>query len=171
MEVLTFDGFMAQSFPGVTLHDHQFTLDAVWLKAFWDLAQISRNGNSGPAGLVQTPQMTRVEKPWGYELWICNNELYCGKLLWIDAGKWLSYHFHKIKDEVLYVFSGNMWFIHNMEGDIKSVKMGPGDAFHVTPGIIHQMHAVEPTMLLEFSTQHFDEDSYRITRDLVANNE
>jgi hypothetical protein len=30
------------------------------------------------------------------------------------------------------------------------------------------MQAIEDTVLYEFSTQHFDEDSYRITRDLVT---
>lgn len=122
---------------------------------------------TGPAGLVKPNDMTFVSKSWGWELWICNNEKYCGKKLFIKQGHHLSYHHHNIKDEVLFVESGRMWFTHNQNGEVKSIEMPVGYAFHVTPGIIHQMQAIEDTVLFEFSTQHFDEDSYRTTRDLV----
>ena len=39
-----------------------------------------------------------------------------------------------------------------------------GDNFHVYRGLKHQMIALEDTELFEFSTQHFDEDSYRILK-------
>ena len=39
-----------------------------------------------------------------------------------------------------------------------------GDNFHVYRGLRHQMIALEDTELFEFSTQHFDEDSYRIEK-------
>ena len=39
-----------------------------------------------------------------------------------------------------------------------------GDTFHVETGLIHQMIALEDTELFEFSTQHFDSDSYRIEK-------
>ena len=39
-----------------------------------------------------------------------------------------------------------------------------GDNFHVYRGLRHQMLALEETELFEFSTQHFDEDSYRIIK-------
>ena len=42
--------------------------------------------------------------------------------------------------------------------------LGPGDNFHVYRGLRHQMIALEDTELFEFSTQHFDSDSYRITK-------
>ena len=48
--------------------------------------------------------------------------------------------------------------------DAKSVTLGPGDNFHVYRGLRHQMIAIEDTELFEFSTQHFDEDSYRILK-------
>ena len=38
----------------------------------------------------------------------------------------------------------------------------PGDRFHVYRGLRHQMIALEDTELFEFSTQHFEDDSYRI---------
>jgi len=39
-----------------------------------------------------------------------------------------------------------------------------GDNFHVYRGLKHQMIALEDTELFEFSTQHFDSDSYRIQK-------
>jgi quercetin dioxygenase-like cupin family protein len=40
----------------------------------------------------------------------------------------------------------------------------PGDKFHIYRGLRHQMIAVEPSELFEFSTEHFDEDSYRVIK-------
>ena len=36
--------------------------------------------------------------------------------------------------------------------------------FHVHKGLRHQMLALEDSELFEFSTQHFEDDSYRIIR-------
>ena len=124
-------------------------------------------------GLIRPEDMKFVSKRWGYEIWIVNNEKYCGKKLFIRQGKYCSYHHHGDKDEVLYVESGHIWMNSSDDVDfnwINAIEMGPGYAFHVKPGQKHQMHAVEDTMIIEFSTQHFDEDSYRETTDLVRNN-
>ena len=40
----------------------------------------------------------------------------------------------------------------------------PGDGFYVYTGLRQQMYAIEESELFEFSTQHFDEDSYRIQK-------
>lgn len=125
---------------------------------------------TGPAGLVKPAEMNFVSKSWGWELWICNNKKYCGKKLFIKQGHHLSYHFHNIKDEVLYCESGKMLFTHNLNNEPETIQISKGHAFHVTPGVVHQMYAIEDTVLFEFSTQHFDEDSFRVTRDLVNAN-
>ncbi len=41
----------------------------------------------------------KIIKGWGYEIWITNNEKYCGKLLCFEEGKKFSMHYHMIKDE------------------------------------------------------------------------
>ena len=46
----------------------------------------------------------------------------------------------------------------------EEIILKPGDNFHVYVGLRHQMIALEDTELFEFSTQHFDEDSYRIIK-------
>jgi len=40
----------------------------------------------------------------------------------------------------------------------------PGDDFHVHPGLRHAMYALEDTEMFEFSTEHFEEDSYRLIK-------
>jgi hypothetical protein len=51
---------------------------------------------------------------------------------------------------------------------VQQVEMPPGYAFHVEPKTKHQMQAIEDTLIIEFSTQHFDEDSFRTTVDLIT---
>ena len=106
-----------------------------------------------------------VPKGWGFEKWIVNTELYCGKLLHFNMGKRCSWHYHKIKDETFYVQSGELLLMYGEDDDINKgniMVMRPGDTFHVYHGLRHQMQARVDTELFEFSTQHFDSDSYRI---------
>ena len=49
----------------------------------------------------------------------------------------------------------------------KPIHSKTGDNFHVYTGLRHRMEALEDTELFEFSTQHFDSDSYRIKRRLM----
>lgn len=127
--------------------------------------------DTGPSGVVTPMDMPFVSKRWGHEIWVANNELYCGKILFIRAGKWLSYHYHKIKDEVLYVQSGKMYFSFDVDGEPGSRPIDTGEAFHVNPFFKHQMEAITDTVLIEFSTKHRDEDSYRVTTDNVRTGE
>ena len=109
-----------------------------------------------------------VPKGWGFEKWIVNCEEYCGKLLYFVKGKRCSWHYHKLKDEVFYVQSGKILVKYSDHTDkldlADEVILGPGDNFHVYRGLRHQMIALEDTELFEFSTQHFDSDSYRIRK-------
>jgi mannose-6-phosphate isomerase-like protein (cupin superfamily) len=111
--------------------------------------------------------MLIVEKGWGYEKWITNTEKYCGKLLHFEEGKRCSWHFHKIKDEVFYVQSGELEVIFG-ESDSKAeasiLILRPGDSFHVPTGLRHQMKAIKTADVFEISTEHFEEDSYRIEK-------
>jgi mannose-6-phosphate isomerase-like protein (cupin superfamily) len=109
-----------------------------------------------------------VEKIWGSEEWIVNNEKYCGKLLRIKKDHSSSWHFHKLKDEVMYVHNGKVKIIHGYNEDInhftnKEIFLQKGESFHIPTGLIHKICALEDTELFEFSTQHFDSDSYRLT--------
>lgn len=108
-----------------------------------------------------------VPKGWGFEKWIVNSEEYCGKLLYFVKGKKCSWHYHVLKDEVFYIQSGKILVRFSDEDNIQNAEeviLTRGDNFHVYRGLRHQMEALEDTELFEFSTQHFDSDSYRIQK-------
>jgi quercetin dioxygenase-like cupin family protein len=111
--------------------------------------------------------MKHVDKGWGWERWIVNGSEYCGKLLYFENGKRCSWHYHKLKDEVFYLQSGMMMVYYSEDDDITTAKqiiLTPGDNFHVYRGLRHQMVALLDSELFEFSTTHFDSDSYRIIK-------
>ena len=111
--------------------------------------------------------MKIVNKGWGYEKWIVNKKQYCGKLLYFKKSKKCSWHYHKIKDEVFYLQSGKL-LVKYSDGDelenAEEIILNKGDNFHIYTGLKHQMIALEDSELFEFSTQHFDSDSYRIQK-------
>ncbi len=109
-----------------------------------------------------------VSKGWGYEKWIVNKSEYCGKLLFFFKGKKCSWHFHRLKDETFYIQSGKIkLYWHSQKDDMAEAHvriLKKGDIWHVPRGQRHRMEAIEDTELFEFSTEHFDEDSYRIDK-------
>jgi mannose-6-phosphate isomerase-like protein (cupin superfamily) len=114
-----------------------------------------------------TFQPRRVDKPWGYELIWAHTDHYCGKLLHVTAGHSLSLQFHRVKDEAWYVQGGRAKLELGAVGDavLQEEIIGPGDAFHYTPGTVHRVTAIEDTDILEVSTPHLDdvvrlEDAY-----------
>ncbi len=105
-----------------------------------------------------TSPVRKVEKPWGYELVWATTELYCGKLLFVRAGEELSLQFHREKDETIYVHEGRLEFeIGEEAGAVASEVVGPGTAFHLRPGTVHRMRALEDSLLLEVSTSQLDD--------------
>lgn len=116
--------------------------------------------------LTSSDEMTFVKKGWGFERWIYNGD-YCGKILFFEKDKRCSYHYHPIKDEVLFLHSGRIVMKYGDDDDLENAKiqvMQPGMAFHVTPGLRHQMIAEEESLIYEFSTHHEDSDSIRVVR-------
>jgi mannose-6-phosphate isomerase-like protein (cupin superfamily) len=115
---------------------------------------------------IQHPK--RVEKKWGYELWIHNDTDYCGKLLvFNNSGDKFSMHYHMIKDETWYVQEGAFQFdwIDTENGERLYTQIQKGDVIEIKKGLPHQLTAlVDNATIFEVSTQHFDDDSYRIYR-------
>ena len=103
-------------------------------------------------------------KGWGEEIWIINNDKYCGKLLTFNKGAKFSDHYHIIKDETWYVLSGKLelryYDLANADRIIK--QLGPGSVVHVPPNTPHQLIAREAAVVIEVSTPHDEADSYRI---------
>ncbi len=115
---------------------------------------------------IQHPK--RVEKKWGYELWIHNDTDYCGKLLVFNkSGDKFSMHYHMIKDETWYVQEGAFQFdwLDTENGERLYTQIQKGDVIEIKKGLPHQLTAlVDNATIFEVSTQHFDDDSYRIYR-------
>jgi mannose-6-phosphate isomerase-like protein (cupin superfamily) len=101
----------------------------------------------------------RVEKPWGHELIWALTDVYCGKVLFVQAGASLSLQFHKEKDESWYVQSGRAKLELGEVGQavLDEEVIGPGAAFHYAPGTVHRITALEDTTILEVSTPHLDD--------------
>lgn len=108
-----------------------------------------------------------ILKGWGHEIIVANSEKYCGKILFIAAGKKMSWHKHGIKEEHFYCFSGNGVVREQVDREHERWThkfMKAGDIWHIRPGILHQVISHSDLYLVEFSTQHFEEDSIRIEK-------
>ena len=101
----------------------------------------------------------RVEKPWGYEIIYAVTPQYVGKILFIRKGHQLSLQFHKKKDETIYIQTGHLKFLTalNQNSPLKELELKPGDSFHIPPGVVHRMIALEDTHVLEVSTPELDD--------------
>ncbi|MDJ0523115.1 MAG: cupin domain-containing protein [Planctomycetota bacterium] len=112
-----------------------------------------------PLQRKQLPQAEtyKVPKVWGEEHWIVNRD-YCGKKMVLNKGFRCSLHAHKVKDEVFYVIKGKVLL---ELGDGERI-MVPGDHHHVPPGVEHRFWGLEDSEIIEFSTHHEEEDSYRV---------
>ena len=103
-----------------------------------------------------------VEKIWGHEEWIANNEKYCGKKLVLKKGFRCSMHHHKLKDETFYIASGKVLLETVVDGEERKRIVTAGDIEHIKIGMWHRFTGLEDSEIFEFSTFHMDEDSYRI---------
>ena len=100
----------------------------------------------------------RIEKPWGYELIWAEAEDYVGKILHITAGESLSLQYHKVKDETVFVSSGEIVLeLENDAGEMEEITLKAGDGRRILPGRKHRMRAVVDTDILEVSTNHLDD--------------
>tara|TARA_Y100000385_G_scaffold280517_1_gene331856 strand:- start:570 stop:953 length:384 start_codon:yes stop_codon:yes gene_type:complete len=105
------------------------------------------------------------KKAWGYELWIANHNLYCGKLLVFNEGKKFSMHYHLIKEESWYVAEGEFKYswINTEKACIQETVIRKGDVVDLEVGQPHQLRALtEGATIFEVSTKHYEEDSYRV---------
>lgn len=107
------------------------------------------------------------QKLWGHEEWIENNPEFCGKLLYFDRGKHSSMHFHAEKQETMYCLKGmfTIKFIDTDSGERYMIDLSETESIFIPRNTPHEIWGIsEKNILVEFSTYHEDEDSYRIGR-------
>lgn len=98
------------------------------------------------------------KKVWGSEIWIANNDLYCGKILKFNKGHQSSLHFHKLKDETFYLLKGKL----NFQVKKKIFPLKVGESIRIKPGTIHRFFAISNVEIIEVSTKHYESDSHRL---------
>lgn len=98
-----------------------------------------------------------VKKKWGGEFLVANRE-YCGKILELKKGFQCSLHLHKVKSETFLVLTGKVKF----ELGKKSVILKPMDIVDVPVNTLHRFSGLKNSVIVEFSSHHEDEDSYRV---------
>lgn len=114
----------------------------------------------------------RPEKSWGWEEWIVNNDLYCGKRLhFCTLGGHTSLHFHVKKHETMYAERGEFQIEmrDTTYGTSYTVTLEEGHSIVIPPATPHRITASKlgaftEAVLVEFSTHHEDSDSYRIEK-------
>tara|TARA_Y100000361_G_scaffold22228_1_gene17426 strand:- start:401 stop:745 length:345 start_codon:yes stop_codon:yes gene_type:complete len=109
----------------------------------------------------------QVDKDWGYEVWLSNNEKenYCGKILYIEEGKSTSMHFHAKKHESFFILEGSLCIhtIDTVTTEITPHYVKQGERFVMDRLVPHKLEAHSgPVKFIEVSTFHEDSDSYRV---------
>jgi len=107
---------------------------------------------------VHLESVQTVPKVWGYEKWLENNDKYCCKQLVINKGFQCSLHYHKLKDEMFFLTKGHV----RLELGDEIMFLREGNFVRVPVGIPHRFRGLEDSILIEVSTHHEEEDSYRI---------
>ena len=136
----------------IYIDDKSFNVDTIW-----PLVKPSKL-------LCKKMTTSRVEKGWGHEVIIVNNDMYCGKILHFNRGAKFSMHFHINKKETWYVNSGSFLFrwINTVNADVIEESLNPGDTITNEIGEPHQILCLEEGDIFEVSTHHQDSDSYRV---------
>ena len=134
--------------------------------------------------ITKSADLPVISKGWGFERVVHNSKDYCGKELVLYKNRTCSIHYHKKKRETFYILSGslilelysepfeviNSNFQETLDSllafeqvQCKVVRMDPGDSIFIDILTPHRFIGLaDETHFIEFSTQHFEDDSYRI---------
>jgi mannose-6-phosphate isomerase-like protein (cupin superfamily) len=101
-----------------------------------------------------------VEKIWGSEEWLVNNDKYCAKYLNLKENTQCSLHYHIKKDETFYILEGTILLELGKDGEVTLEK---DSQWRILPNQVHRFRALTKTAkILEVSTTHADTDTVRI---------
>lgn len=113
-----------------------------------------------------------VDKKWGYEVIVANNEHYCGKVLVLNKPDYISsIHYHREKIETFYPIVGDVgvevWTdprrVENIDPEVYILSSDHTKALTLPAGTPHRFRALGYyAELMEVSTEHNDNDVVRI---------
>jgi mannose-6-phosphate isomerase len=102
--------------------------------------------------------MKYIEKPWGYEKILEQNENYVVKELFMKSGHSCSLQYHEKKHETFYVLEGKMrFYVGQTKDDLSILELGPKEYHTIEPLVVHRMEAIEDCLYLESSTNFLDD--------------
>ena len=99
------------------------------------------------------------ERPWGTEdLLALVSKQFSVKRLKIKAGNKGGLQYHRFKDEVAIMISGQMLIRYDLGDKILQEKIvKAGEVVHFPPGLVHQEEAITDCEIIEASTPHFND--------------
>ncbi len=107
-----------------------------------------------PANFSNDPYVTRVDKPWGYELhWVREDAPYMGKTLHINAGARLSLQLHDEKQESWILIRGRakvLW--EDSQGEMVETELHMGYGYSTAVGQRHRLVGITECDVIEVST-------------------
>lgn len=105
-----------------------------------------------------------TEKIWGTETLMTNEDLYCSKFLKINYGFQCSLHKHFKKKETFSVLEGEVILETKINEDAPIITeiLKPGDTRLIVPGMYHRFASKYGAIMLETSTNHSDDDVFRL---------
>lgn len=115
---------------------------------------------------ITFPSVARDSKGWGSEIIVINCLDYCGKILCFNAGAEGSMHFHDRKHETWYILEGQILlsYLDTDDATPKSAILQEGDVVDIPRLCPHQVKALTAARIMEVSTPHYHEDSFRIAK-------
>ena len=130
-------------------------------------------------------KIKKVNKPWGYELWIASNEnkaKFAMKDIYIKSGFKTRFQIHEKKEECNYIINGTGKFyvsknkinlqkfkknkyseseLRKIIKNLKVYKLKKGSSFYIKPLYVHSVLSTKNLLMMESSTLELD-DVYRI---------
>ena len=99
------------------------------------------------------------ERPWGTEdLLALVSKQFSVKRLKIKAGNKGGLQYHRFKDEVAIIISGQMLIRYDLGDKILQEKIvKAGEVVHFPPGLVHQEEAITDCEIIEASSPHFND--------------
>jgi len=137
----------------------------------WPIALVQHvSGIKSKERRMNLEKFKTVDKVWGQEVWLVNNERYCAKLLHVNAGWQCSLHMHPIKKETFIVLDGGVCLevaqsnIDSAPLITKQIQLISGDSYTLEPNTFHRFFSYtdQPAVILEISSTHSDDDVIRL---------
>ena len=99
------------------------------------------------------------DRPWGSEdLLALVSKQFSVKRLKIKAGNKGGLQYHRFKDEVAIMISGQMLIRFDLGDKVLREKIvNAGDVVHFPPGLVHQEEAITDCEIIEASSPHFND--------------